>query len=119
MESATKLKRKRYSAAERRELLAAWRSSGQSAKRFGQARDVHASNLIRWQAAESGATAKRSKRGFVELRATVESGRMYGDVSKAQFEIECPGGVRVRALRDVDIEVLARLVIALEGNRGC
>jgi transposase-like protein len=124
METAPKRKRRRFSAAERQQLLAAWRSSGESAARFGQQHDVRASNLIRW-AAQSGVKpgACRSNRaahtGFVEL---TPAGQGFGDASRAaraDLEIEYPNGLKLRASRDVDAAVLAHLASALGAIRTC
>jgi transposase-like protein len=123
MESEPKRKRRRYSPAERQQLLAAWHSSGESAARFGQRHDVHASNLIRWAETSGSRSRKRAgrraaKRGFVELRAATEHSDAHGD-GQPHLEIECPNGLKLRASHPIDIEMLARLVAEVGGVPPC
>lgn len=123
MESEPKRKRRRYSPAERQQLLAAWHSSGESAATFGQRHDVHASNLIRWAEAagsrsKSRAQRRAAKTGFVEVRATAKRGTDAGQ-DRAHLEIECPSGLKLRASHPIDVEMLARLVNELGGVHSC
>ena len=124
MEPDRKRKRRRYSELERQQLLASWRSSGESALAFGKSQGVHASNLIRWAAGVGAGTPGRrrrrsSKTGFVELRPTAARSADARDTDRAHLEIECPNGLRLRASRDIDVERLARLVSAVGGLRPC
>lgn len=124
METGLKQKRRRYSAAERQQLLAAWHSSGESAARFGQRHDVHASNLVRWSGqAGVQAGARRKKRatagGFVELRAVGEPIGVARDVDQADLIVEYPNGLKLRASRHVDVDALAQLATTLGAIRAC
>jgi transposase-like protein len=126
MEPAAKRKRKRYSEQERQQLLAAWRSSGESAARYGLLVGVNPSNLSRWATTAEGREGKAlsgrpaRRRGFVELRAaSARLDEVRGDRDGVQFEVECPTGVRIRVFRDAAPEAIARLVGALGGTRAC
>ena len=123
MESEQRRRRRRYSPAERQQLVAAWQSSGESAAKFGERHDVHASNLIRWeQAAGSrpGSSRRRraEKHGFVELRSIAERSDAR-NADTAHLEIECPNGLKLRALSPIDVDVLARLVAEVGGVAPC
>lgn len=125
MEPAAKRKRRRYSEQERQQLTAAWRSSGESAARYGQRVGVNASNLVRWattvEARQGKArTGHRARRGFVELRtASAQFDESRVDRDDVQFEVECATGVRIRVFRNADPEAIVRLVGALGGTGSC
>ena len=124
METDATRKRRHFSAAERQQLVAAWQSSGQSAAKFGQQHDVHASNLIRWAAQAGGKPgARRSGRaaptGFVELTPAGQRASTECGAARAHLEIEYPNGLRLRASRDVDIAVLTHLATTLGAIRTC
>jgi hypothetical protein len=122
VEATTKRKHKRYSPAEREQLLAAWHESGESAAKFCARHGVNESNLWRWAKAPApcAAAARVAPAGFVELRATRasgESGQRERDV--AQFEVECRPGLCIRVFHGADVDVLSRLIDAIGGHRPC
>jgi len=125
MEQESKRTRRQYSEAERKALLAAWHSSGESAARFGERHGVHASNLVRWSGgAGRKSSTVRSKRSaaepaFVELRPAVQHVAAARDQDAVHIEIECPNGLKLRASRYVDVEMVGRLVVALGGIGPC
>ena len=124
MESEPKTKRRRYSASERAQLVAAWHGSGESAAMFGRRHEVHASNLIRWaRGSEVGAPSRAKKRtakaSFVELRSAVQRADVRRDEDRAHLELECPNGLKLRACGHIDVELLARLATTLGGVRPC
>lgn len=128
METESKKRRRRFSEQDRRQLIAAWRKSGESASKFAESRGVNASNLWRWASAleqTEGTPLKAAARptGFVELRVDASAGRAVAertDVERApQFQIEGPFGLRVRVYPGADIETLTRLLAALPGSGRC
>lgn len=125
MEQVTRRTRRLYSAQERQQLVAAWRSSGESAARYGRRVGVNPSNLVRWAATmtdgHEGApqAVQLAQPGFVELRANsspLHVPRCGGE--EALLEIESVG-VRIRVFAGAAPELVAHVMGALGGVRSC
>jgi hypothetical protein len=56
---------------------------------------------------------------FVPVRIVEAGARRAGEPEGAGFELELPGGWRLRVPRDFEAESLARLLAVVEGRRAC
>lgn len=130
--------RKRVESSERegvwRELVDEWRESGLTQEAFCRERGVAVASFRWWKwklglpgrsgSREGGPSALRrepeaSLSAFVPVRI-VEGGRRVATVPRGSaFELELPGGWRLRVPGDFEAESLARLLSVVEGRRAC
>ncbi len=94
-----------------RELVAQWRSSGQTAREFAARRGVNASTLSHWAWRLGRETRSDAPLARVSTMIEVHARPAADD----RFEIEL-GGRRVRVPPSFDVEALQRLLAALEGT---
>lgn len=130
--------RKRVESSERagvwRGLVGEWRESGLTQEAFCRERGVAVASFRWWKwklglpgrsgSREGGPDVSRRKpeasvSAFVPVRI-VEGGRRGATVARGSgFELELPGGLRLRVPGDFEAESLARLLSVVEGRRAC
>ena len=109
-------RRRSRSAAEWKELVAAWRASGQRAIDFAVGQDISEHSLWKWRkrleedAAATGTEAKKPR--FVSVPLGVERGAAVSSVRErvqGPIELELPGGQTLRLKGAVEVSTLVSL----------
>ena len=128
--------RKRVESSERettwRRLVDEWRESGVTQEAFCDGRGVAVASFRWWKwklglpgrsRAESRREEERPERplpAFVPVRIVEAAGQRGADGAGADaFELELPGGWRLRVPAGFEAESLARLLAVVEGHRSC
>lgn len=127
--------RKRVLSSERqvwwRGLVEQWRESGLTQEAFCRERRVSVASLRWWKwrlglpgrpRAEGDAGAGKPQGpapAFVPVRIIGAAARRAAVADGAAFELELPGGWRLRVPEDFEAESLARLLAVVEGRRAC
>jgi hypothetical protein len=122
-------RRARRAAAEWVEEVNAWRSSGQSAAVYAQARGLHPATLAVWASrVRKQATGEQTRKAktdppmFLPVRVVSRESRgesMSTGSVKGEFEVLLTNGRRVRIAGSFEPQSLARLPAAVEGGGAC
>ena len=134
-------RRRRRSAEQWRQEVLRWRSSGQTAREYAEAHDVHSATLMYWSSrlGFSGGSRPRVKARpqerparerstglFVPVSVVPSDNRVVASPSRGRTssrsvvaEFELGGGRRLRVAGLDDLKQLAELVGALEEQLGC
>ena len=108
-------RRRRWSAAEKEQLVAATLEPGASVSALAQAAGIHPSQLYGWRRRLSQLPAARS--AFTAVRVAAEPGSEAGSAGTGLIEIEFSSGARMRVTGALDPATLAATVAALAGVR--
>ncbi len=118
---ATKQRRRRFSDAERQEIVRAWQASGESAAAYSARNGLGKSNLWRWarmvdgpELADRRRTREPARSAFAAVRV-VDPANTRGAEGVLACELEGRSGLVVRIYRGCD-EVLLRAVVAAVGG---
>jgi transposase-like protein len=107
-------RRPKRSAAQWAELIAAWRDSGLSGRRFAAEHDLGVASLYRWaQKLEPQTRPRRSRESFVAVQVVEQSSRAVAD-KPGQMELVAHGGRLIRLTAPVDAEALATVLQVVE-----
>ncbi len=102
-------RRRRWSAAEKEQLVAATLEPGASVSALARAAGIHASQLYGWR--RQLCSRSNAAPGFVAVRVAAEP------PSPGQIDIEFAGGARMRITGAVDVAALSAAVAALASGR--
>lgn len=99
--------RRRFSSHEKRELVRAWRASGESQNRFAHDHGIAPSYLSRWSRKDDPDEESR----LIAVRVTDTS--VVTSDSSAGFEVRLPSGAEISVPRGFDAASLTSLLSAL------
>jgi len=105
-----RVRAERWTALEARAVIEEWKTSGQSAVAFAQARGISSARLSYWSKQLAEETVEETAK-FVPV--AVPSAR--GATERATMEIEF-GGLIMRVREDIDARTIVALVTALQGR---
>ena len=108
-------RRRRWSAAEKEQLVAATLEPGASVSALAQAAGIHPSQLYGWRRQLCSQLPAAS--AFTAVRVAAEPGSEAGSAGTGLIEIEFSSGARMRITGALDPATLAATVAALAGVR--
>jgi len=132
----TKRKRQQFSEAARRDAVAAWRASGESADAYSRRTGIGKSNLWRWSrvfgsdgpggtdgrgAAVAAAPGAAPRTSFAAVRVIETDGAASGSTAEQALmcELDGPRGVRIRVYQGIDAQALRLLLDVVRGDARC